>query len=98
MIYVVDIDDTICSTKNSEYNKSIPFLDRIKKLNELYNNNHVIIYFTARGANSGKDWKAFTEAQLNNWGCLRHSIIFGKPHYDIWIDDKSINAEQFFNT
>lgn len=96
MIYIIDIDNTICLTKNSEYNTAVPIPDRIEKINKLYQDHHVIIYFTARGSESGKDWKHFTEQQLDSWGCLRHSIIFGKPHYDVWIDDKAINADAFF--
>lgn len=98
MIYMVDIDDTICLTNNSEYENAIPLFHRIKKINELYQNNNTIIYFTARGSKSKKDWKQFTEKQLDDWGCLRHLLITGKPHYDVWIDDKAISSTTFFNT
>lgn len=97
-IYYIDIDNTICYTKNSDYNKCIPYYDRIKLINDLYHEGHTIIYWTSRGQISGKVWENFTNKQLDNWGCLRHKIIFNKPHYDIFIDDKSINSDLFFNS
>lgn len=96
MIYIVDIDNTICITKNSDYINSVPLFDRIQKINKLYNK-HTIIYWTARGSKSGQNLKDLTEKQLDSWGCLRHKTIFEKPNYDMWIDDKAINSEIFFN-
>lgn len=96
MIYIVDIDQTICKTINSDYNNSIPIRNRIDKINALYHQGHTIIYWTARGSSSGKNWNELTENQLNNWGCLRHSLIMNKPTYDFWIDDKAINSDLFF--
>ncbi len=97
MIYRVDIDDTICKTNGSDYENSVPLYDRIAKINQLYNDGNTIIYWTARGSNSGIDWTDFTMKQLDAWGCLRHELSLIKPHYDIYIDDKSINANTFFN-
>ena len=37
---------------------------------------------------------AFTQSQLNLWGLKYHKLIFGKPEYDIVIDDKSYNYNQ----
>lgn len=97
MIYAVDIDNTICSTSDSDYYNSKPIKARIKKINLLYNSGHIIVYWTARGSNSGIDWKQLTTQQLNDWGCLYHSLLFNKPAYDLYIDDKSINSEIFFS-
>lgn len=97
-IYIVDIDNTICHTNNSDYKNSIPFYSRIEKINKLYLEGHKIIYWTARGSNSGIDWKDFTISQLNSWGCLRHETLFDKPNYDIFIDDKSIDSKVFFDS
>lgn len=94
--YIVDIDNTICHTENSQYSASTPFLDRIAKINELYNQGNRIIYWTARGGNSGLDWSEFTKTQLDGWGCRYHELKLGKPVYDIWIDDKAINSEEYF--
>jgi len=97
MKYIVDIDNTICFSINSDYPNCIPITERIKYLNKLYEEGHEIHYWTARGANSGKDWKELTINQLNDWGVKRYSVSFGKPAYDIWIDDKAINSEDFFH-
>lgn len=97
MIYIIDIDNTICKTTNSDYANSQPMFDRIKKINELYDEGNTIIYWTARGGNSGIDWTDKTHSQLAAWGCKYDDIRLGKPVYDIWVDDKAFNSEDFFN-
>lgn len=50
MIYVIDIDGTICDKdicgEDGNYELSIPKKDRITKINELYDAGHVIKYLT----------------------------------------------------
>jgi len=98
MKYMVDIDGTICYNNNSKYEISEPDYERIEHLNKLYDEGHEIHYWTARGANSGKDWEEFTVRQLDDWGVKYTSVKFGKPHYDIWIDDKAQNDKDYFKT
>lgn len=93
---MIDIDGTICTITNGEYNKAEPYVDRIAFLNKLYDEGHEIHYWTARGSGSGKDWRDLTEAQLKWWGCKYHSWNVGKPSYDVWVDDKAFNPEDFF--
>ena len=38
-----------------------------------------------------------TEKQLKDWGCKYHDLILGKPHADIFIDDKGMQCDDFFN-
>lgn len=102
MIYIVDIDNTICLTVKDadgkwDYSISIPHKSRIEKINELYDNGHTIVYWTARGSSSGIDWTELTKQQLYSWGCKYHEVRLGKPSYDIWIDDKAFNDKHFFN-
>lgn len=97
MVYYIDIDNTICKTNNSDYENSVPIYDRINHINKLFNIGHTIIYWTARGSTSGKDWSDLTKKQLDSWGCLYNSIVLDKPSYDLYIDDKSINSEVFFS-
>jgi len=98
MIIYVDIDGTICSTDSDHnYNNSVPNKQRISKINDLYNNGNEIHYWTARGSSSGKDWYDLTVRQLNEWGCLYTTVSVGKPSYDVWIDDKALNADLFFD-
>jgi hypothetical protein len=102
MIYIVDIDNTICLTRKDaegrwDYLNSIPYKGRIERVNELYDEGNTIIYWTARGSGSGIDWTELTKQQLDDWGCKYHEVKLGKPSYDIWIDDKAFNDEHFFD-
>ncbi len=96
MIYIIDIDNTICETVDKNYEASIPYPKRIQRINELFDDGNTIIYWTARGSGSGLDWSELTVSQLKKWGCKFHEVRLGKPSYDIWIDDKAINSELFF--
>lgn len=98
MIIYVDIDETICSYKGPRnYPDAIPMMDKIKKINDLYDEGNTIIYWTARGTVTGIDWRETTERQFEDWGVKYHKLKFGKPNYDLFIDDKNINSETFFN-
>ncbi len=103
--YIVDIDGTICHpTKDASYQDIGPLSQRIEKLNKLYDEGHTMVYFTARGMgrnldNADKCYQDFydlTLQQLENWGVKFHKLILGKPSGDIYIDDKAVNAEDFF--
>jgi len=99
MIIFVDIDDTICYRENKskyDYSDSKPYKDRIKKVNQLYKDGNTIVYWTARGTVTQKNWFQVTLKQLNDWGCKFHELRMGKPAYDLFIDDKNINSEEFF--
>ena len=100
MIYYVDIDDTVFSLPykgSTEYAKHTPIPERIAHFNKLYDEGHEIHYFTARGARSKIDWFELTENQLLDAGAKFTSLDVGnKPHFDVLIDDKAINAESYF--
>lgn len=97
LVYIVDIDGTILEGKPGEYPTSKPLPGRIEKINALYDQGHTIIYWTARGATSGIDWTYFTKTQLDLLGCKYTELRMHKPHYDIWVDDKAVNALDFFS-
>lgn len=96
MIIYVDIDNTIFDTEGMDYSGAKPIPERIKKINDLYDEGNEIIYWTARGSGSGKDWSEVTKEQFKRYGVKYHTLKFGKPIYDIFIDDKNINSEEFF--
>jgi len=97
VIYRVDIDETICYTPDDrDYSKAVPIYHRIMRINELYDRGHTIIYWTARGTASGIDWREITEKQFEEWGVKYHDLNFGKPVYDLFIDDKNINSDTYF--
>tara|TARA_R110001583_G_scaffold8506_34_gene40804 strand:+ start:49 stop:393 length:345 start_codon:yes stop_codon:yes gene_type:complete len=93
----IDIDDTICRTPiNGDYGQSEVIQDRVNKVNSLYDEGHVIVFWTARGSGTGIDWTDITQRQLEAWGVKYHQLMFGKPVFDVFIDDKSINSDMFF--
>lgn len=92
MKYVIDIDGTIC-TQEKDYAEATPFLDRIEKINKLYDEGHMIVYFTARGTETGIDWREVTEKQFAKWGVKYNDLIFGKPSADYYLDDKMLNLD-----
>lgn len=93
---MVDIDGTICTNTAGDYKSAEPFMDRIAKLNELYDQGHEMHYWTARGGNTGIDWSILMLTQLKEWGVKYTSANMGKPVYDVWIDDKATNSEEYF--
>ena len=94
-IYCFDIDETLCTTQGLEYFEATPKLERIKKVNELYDAGHTIKLYTARGSKTGVDWRKITEYQLSSWGLKYHELKFGKPFADFYIDDKGIIDSDF---
>ena len=109
MKYVIDIDGTICDKpdcrEDADYDTSVPKKDRIEKINKLYDEGNEIIYLTARGMGrhknsrtlAHKEFYDLTFNQLKSWGCKFHELYMGKPAGDIYIDDKGINDNDFFN-
>lgn len=100
MIYIVDIDETICYTPTIDgkrrYDLSTPYPERIEKINQLYEEGHTIVYWTARGSGSGINQFQITFGSLMAWGAKFHEVRLGKPSYDVWIDDKAFNDKTFF--
>jgi hypothetical protein len=98
MIVYLDIDETICRGDGSgDYSKALPIIEAIEKANELYEVGHRIVYWTARGTVTGIDWREVTEEQFRQWGVKYHELKFGKPAYDIFIDDKNMNSKEWWN-
>lgn len=89
MLFRIDIDGTICSETNGEYDRAEPWQHAIDRVNALHDAGHKVIYWTARGATTGVDWQDFTERQLAQWGCRCSGIECSKPHYDKMICDKA---------
>ena len=96
MIIYVDIDNTILDTDGMDYAGAKPMPERIKKINDLYDEGNEIVYWTARGTNTGVDHTELTKNQLEKFGAKYHKLILKKPYYDLFIDDRNINSEEFF--
>jgi CMP-N,N'-diacetyllegionaminic acid synthase len=103
MIYVIDLDNTLCDTKknkdgNWDYLGAKPFKSRIDRVNKLYDEGNRIIIETARGCVSKKNWYEQTYNQLIEFELKFHELRTGvKFNADFFIDDKAINSENFFN-
>jgi len=104
--YVFDIDGTICTLSDSNYYEAQPYKNRVKFINNLYEQGNKIILHTARGmgrtnndqAKAHNLFYSLTVKQLNEWDVKYHKLFLGKPSGDVYVDDKGINDEDFFNT
>jgi len=111
MIIFVDIDKTICTDveelvhmetdmghlrETKDYSKAQPIQARIDHINKLYDAGNIIVYWTARGSKTLIEWKYITRAQLDSWGAKYTELRLGKPHYDLFIDDKNIESDTYF--
>ena len=79
MIVYVDIDDTICyyvDGNKCDYNLALPYPNKIRTINDLYDNGHTIVYWTARGSGTGIDWSDLTKSQFARWGVRYHDLQF----------------------
>jgi capsule biosynthesis phosphatase len=94
-----DIDNVICKTDvKRNYLNSKPIKKNIKVINKLYKKGFKIVLYTARymGRCNGnlaevkKKIKPLTLRQLKSWKVKYHKIYFGKPSFDLFIDDKSL--------
>ena len=97
-----DIDNVLCSTKNTKYRSSKPKIQVIRKINQLYNKGYKIIFFTSRfmGRTNNNTKKAYslgfhlTTTQLTKWQVKYHKLIMGKPSFDIFVDDKAFGFKK----
>ena len=85
----VDIDDTVTTGKG--YEECVPRTRIISKLNELYDKNVNIVYWTSRGVVSGNNWYNHTKKQLLCWNAKHNLLITNKPFFNTFIENKSIN-------
>ena len=95
MIIYVDIDNTICNSVEDDYTNSTPILRNVEKVKSLVQEGHEVSFWTARGTVTGKDWTDVTNQQLESWGLGGIPVIFGKPYFDLFIDDRVMNVEDW---
>lgn len=95
--YIVDIDGVVCEDIPNErwaWMAQAKEIEETKdRLNKLYDEGHIITFFTARPMSLGD----ITEEWLDKHGFKYHKIIYNKPrggnyHY---IDDKEVEATRF---
>lgn len=90
-VYCFDLDGTLFETKGMDYLNSKPIMERITKVNELFNEGHHIILETGRNIK----WQSLTERQCK---VINHNalIVGRKTIADHYIDDRAINDKDFF--
>jgi hypothetical protein len=102
-IAFVDIDETIAFYDGDRiYEEAKPSYENIDKINKLYDEGWIIIYWTARGSTQPNNkerleyLRTLTSQQLHNWGAKFHELQIGdkKPLYDLIIDDKAKRIEE----
>jgi CMP-N,N'-diacetyllegionaminic acid synthase len=94
-VFCFDIDGVIATiVPDNNYERCEPIKETIKIINELYGRGHRLVLHTARGSATGIDWSATTKKHLHSWGVKYHSLVFGKPAADYYIDDKAVPVEQ----
>lgn len=87
---VFDIDGTLCDERETfEKCLSEPNEELIRLVNYCFNNEIFVILYT------GRSWSEYkmTENWLKNNNVSYHLLICGKPIYDLWIDDRSMNPK-----
>ena len=83
MKYCFDIDGTICTNTNGNYESAKPIENRINLINDLYEKENEIILFTARGSTTNIDWKEFGQNFIENELNLNYSFPTTQiEHYD----------------
>ena len=96
MIIGVDCDGTLCSWHPGEYEKAQPFPEKCAAIQRLHAAGHEIWIYTARGSSLGSveaadsRWGEITRGQLTAWAVPFHRLIFGKPPFEVLIDDRSV--------
>jgi hypothetical protein len=101
-IICFDLDNVICKTKNKSYKNSVKIKKSVDLVNSLYLKNYYIKIFTARGMGKYKGDKKkikekyyeLTVSQLIKWKVFYHELIFYKPSYDLFIDDKALGFKK----
>ena len=105
---IIDLDDTICSTKNGDYVNSIPKEKVIKKIKEYKNLGFEIIIYTSRNMRTYKGNVDLIKANtlpiiirwLEKFDVPYDQIIVGKPWPSFggfYVDDKAIRPDEFVN-
>ena len=89
-----DLDGTLLTDARGNYASAVPIPDRVEKLKKMYSLGYTIIIQTARSYH----WNDFTTTQLDTFGIPYHILeVGGKIHADLYVDDKAINAKDYFD-
>lgn len=96
MKIAIDLDGTICTWHPCDYERAELMSDRAARVRQLAKMGHEIWIYTARGSGDpgpeGAEhrWGDVTRDQLSRWDIPYTRLIFGKPTFDLLIDDRAI--------
>lgn len=95
--FLIDIDGTVTEDVPNEQPERMrhaePYPDALEKVNQWYDEGHVITFFTSRT----EDQREVTEEWLEYHGFKYHSLLMGKPrggNYH-WIDNHIVRATRY---
>lgn len=99
----VDFDDTLCSTQTRDWENAEPMWPVINKVNSLYDKGWQILIITARGqlscegntVKADQKYRKIIEDWLHKHGVKYHELRFEKYLASYYVDDKSLNIEEF---
>lgn len=83
-VYAVDIDGVVAEGRFWD-EECTPITENIEKINDLYKQKNVIIYYTARHP----QYYEMTYAWLIKQGCYFHALRMGKMSANYYIDDRN---------
>ncbi|GMV96812.1 MAG: HAD hydrolase family protein [Phycisphaerae bacterium] len=87
MRFVIDIDGTVLTQqKPGEYHLATPLAGAVEAVNALYDAGHQVVFHTTRNYKYMRQ----TLESLTAFGFKFHHVCFGKPHGDIFIDDRAL--------
>ena len=100
---VVDVDDTILTTENRDYQNSMPVFGVVGKLREARAKGWHIILFTARGMGRSKGNIELVREEViaevtsfcAKWDVPYDEIMVGKPWAAMYVDDKALRPNEF---
>jgi capsule biosynthesis phosphatase len=103
---IMDLDETICQTKDGDYSESVPDIDIIQRMREYKDAGFDIVIYTSRNVrtyvgNIGKI-SAHTLPIIIDW-LRKHQVPYdeiyvGKPwcgNEGFYVDDKTIRPSEF---
>lgn len=92
-VYCLDIDGVLTvDTKGHDYAARSPNRKNIQMCNSLHEHGHRIVLFTSRYGTA--EDKEATYLWLKGNGVQYDSLLYGKPYYDFYVDDKNVELEK----
>lgn len=93
----VDMDGTLCHLPvPGRYDLAEPDVATIQRVRAWKEAGHRVIIDTARGSETGADWRDLTERQLEAWGVPYDELYVGEKRVaDVYVDDRALNPKDW---